>query len=116
MTIRLLHDGRLRAAPPARTVRLIARRPGRPRRPGPAHLGRLAARRRPRRSGVLARRRRDLHRRPGTAVGGLRVGAPDACHNPTGGPRYVTGGWGSLVERPERHAPGLGVRIETGAR
>ncbi|MFS1301570.1 NAD(P)-binding protein [Streptosporangium longisporum] len=31
-------------------------------------------------------------------------------------PRYVTGGWGRVVDRMAIHARGLGVRIETGSR
>ncbi|MFW3170257.1 FAD-dependent oxidoreductase [Geodermatophilus sp. CPCC 206100] len=34
--------------------------------------------------------------------------------NPAGGPRYVVGGWGALVDRLADHARALGVRIETG--
>jgi phytoene dehydrogenase-like protein len=34
--------------------------------------------------------------------------------NPAGGPRYVVGGWGALVDRLAAHARTLGVRIETG--
>ncbi|NEK60510.1 FAD-dependent oxidoreductase [Geodermatophilus sabuli] len=35
--------------------------------------------------------------------------------NPAGGPRYVVGGWGALVDRLEARARGLGVVIETGS-
>jgi hypothetical protein len=35
--------------------------------------------------------------------------------NPTGGPRYLVGGWGALIDRLEQHARRLGVRIETGS-
>lgn len=34
--------------------------------------------------------------------------------NPAGGPRYLVGGWGALLDRLERHAGHLGVRIDTG--
>lgn len=37
----------------------------------------------------------------------LRVG------NPTGGPRYLVGGWQALVDRLVQHARGLGVVIDT---
>lgn len=36
--------------------------------------------------------------------------------NPTGGPRYVGGGWGGLVTRMAARARDLGVDVQTGAR
>lgn len=36
--------------------------------------------------------------------------------NPTGGPRYVAGGWGGLVTRMAARARDLGVDVQTGAR
>jgi len=110
-------DGQLRAAPPLGLARLLAR----PRRRAPVDMDF--------RSWVTSLYGARVADIASAAAGVVTYTAdPGALSadfvwtrlrrgsNPTGGPRYVGGGWGGLVDRLGEHARTHGVRIELGAR
>lgn len=115
--VRFRRDGRARMLPPAGVVRLLARRG----RQAPVDLDF--------RTWVASLQGPDVAE-AASALAGVVTFAADPgrlsaafvwerllrASDLTGGPRYVVGGWGALVDRLERHARSLGVVVETGAR
>ncbi|RBY77259.1 FAD-dependent oxidoreductase [Geodermatophilus sp. TF02-6] len=114
--IRFRRDGRLRAAPPAGLLRLLA---------GRARTAPVGTDFRSWVAGVLG----DEAAAAASSFAGVVTYTADPGRlsaafvwerllrvtNPTGGPRYLVGGWAALVDRLADHARGLGVRIEVGS-
>lgn len=114
--IRFHRDGRLRATPPPGLLQLLSRR----RRTAPVEQDF---------SGWVAGTHGADVAAAASAFAGVATFTDDPGRlsaafvwerllrvtNPAGGPRYVVGGWGAVIDRLESHARGLGVRIETGS-
>lgn len=114
--IRFRRDGRLRAAPPAGLLPLLARR----RRRAPVDLdffswvagmrGERVAATASAFAGVVT-----YNADPGALSAAFVEERLLRVSNPAGGPRYLVGGWGALIDRLERYARDLGVHVETGS-
>jgi len=115
-SIRFRREGRLRAAPPAALLRLLSSR--RATAPVDRDFHSWAAERYGERAADAA-----------SAFAGVVTFTADPgrlsaafvwerllrVSNPTGGPRYLVGGWSALIDRLAEHARGLGVTIVTGS-
>jgi len=115
-SIRFRREGRLRAAPPAALLRLLSSR--RATAPVDRDFHSWAAERYGERAADAA-----------SAFAGVATFTADPgrlsaafvwerllrVSNPTGGPRYLVGGWSALIDRLAEHARGLGVTIVTGS-